>query len=94
MSADALMLCFCADAVLMHSCCTDGKQDCQACQALTKHVAVSNAEVYYVPELSLGCKDLETLMKVSGALLIHNTAHARATNIVQDLEYMSFNICR
>jgi hypothetical protein len=57
-------------------------------------IAASDAEVYYVPELSLGCKDLENLLKVSSALLIHSTAHARATNIVHDLEYTSFNICR
>ena len=42
----------------------------------------------------LGCKDLGNSLKVSGALLTHSRAHARASNIVQDLEYMSFNICR
>jgi hypothetical protein len=63
-------------------------------QALTKHVAASDAEVYYVPGLSLGCKDLENPLKVSSALLIHSTAHARATDIAHDLEYTSFNICR
>ena len=50
-----------------------GKPDCQACQAFTKHVMASDAEVYYVPELSLGCKDLENLLKVSGALLSTNS---------------------
>jgi hypothetical protein len=39
--------------------------ECQASQMLAKHNAASNAEVCDVPELSLGCQDLEDLLPIN-----------------------------
>ena len=37
-----------------------GKLDCQTCQVFAKHIAASDADDCYVPELSLGCRTSKT----------------------------------
>ena len=70
-----------------------GKPECQASQIFAKHVAASDAEVCDVPELSLGCQDLEDLLLVSVAQLIHSTARVQAPNIVRESVDTSFRAC-